>query len=95
MVSTIAAIHSATGYAEGGIIKGTTFSGDQIMANGGSIGLNAGELVLNRAQQSTLASQLQGQDKQMHVVGEVQGEKIILVANRTFRRKGQGEIVTW
>ena len=95
MVSTIAAIHSATGYAEGGIIKGTTFSGDQIMANGGSIGLNAGELVLNRAQQSTLASQLQGQDKQMHVVGEVQGEKIILVANRTFRRRGQGEIVTW
>ena len=50
MVSTISAIHSATGYSEGGIIKGTSYSGDNIMANGGTIGLNAGEIVLNRAQ---------------------------------------------
>ena len=75
------------------MIGGNSYSGDNIYAGGAWV--NSGELVLNRAQQSTLASQLQGQDKQMHVVGEVQGEKIILVANRTFRRKGQGEIVTW
>ena len=81
--------HAAGGY----IIGGNSYSGDNIYAGGAWV--NSGELVLNRAQQSTLASQLQGQDKQMHVVGEVQGEKIILVANRTFRRKGQGEIVTW
>lgn len=81
--------HAAGGY----MIGGHSFSGDNIYAGGAWV--NSGELVLNRAQQSTLASQLQGQDKQMHVVGEVQGEKIILVANRTFRRKGQGEIVTW
>jgi hypothetical protein len=79
-------VHAAGGYT----VPGNLYSGDQVPAM-----LNSGELVLNRAQQSTLASQLQGQDKQMHVVGEVQGEKIILVANRTFRRKGQGEIVTW
>lgn len=81
--------HAAGGY----MIGGNSYSGDNIYAGGAWV--NSGELVLNRAQQSTLASQLQGQDKQMHVVGEVQGEKIILVANRTFRRKGQGEIVTW
>jgi hypothetical protein len=79
-------VHAAGGYT----VPGNLYSGDQVPAM-----LNSGELVLNRAQQSTLASQLQGQDKQMHVVGEVQGEKIILVANRTFRRRGQGEIVTW
>ena len=98
MASTIAAIHSQTGYAEGGIIKGNTYSGDMIPANGGSIGLNAGEVVLNRAQSGVLASQLEGSSggfRNGQIVGRIEGEKIVLVANRYFRRTGQGEILTW
>ena len=98
MASTIAAIHSQTGYAEGGIIKGNTYSGDMIPANGGSIGLNAGEVVLNRAQSGVLASQLEGSAdgfRNGQIVGRIEGEKIVLVANRYFKRTGQGEILTW
>jgi hypothetical protein len=98
MATTIAAIHSQTGYAEGGIIKGNTYSGDMIPANGGSIGLNAGEVVLNRAQSGVLASQLEGSAggfRNGQIVGRIEGEKIVLVANRYFRRTGQGEILTW
>ena len=91
MASTIAAIHSQTGYAEGGIVKGNHYSGDvtPIMAN-------AGELVLNRAQQSNLANSLEGGGlRNLRLSAEVKGEQIVLVANRYFRRTGQCEIVTW
>ena len=96
MATTIAAIHSQTGYAEGGIVKGNHYSGD--MLDGGSFGINAGELVLNRAQQGSLASQLEGSAggfRNGQIVGRIEGEKIVLVANRYFRRTGQGEILTW
>ena len=99
MATTIATIHSLTGYAEGGMIKGNSYSGDNIggIVDGSQlVGLNAGEIVLNKAQQATLAQNLQGNgDGGMRVVGEIQGEKIVLVANRYFKRTGQGEIVTW
>ena len=99
MATTIATIHSLTGYAEGGMIKGNSYSGDNIggIVDGSQlVGLNAGELVLNKAQQATLAQNLQSNGGGgMRVVGEIQGEKIVLVANRYFKRTGQGEIVTW
>ena len=101
MLSTISSIHSATGYANGGIVKGNSYSGDNIPAMidggaGGFAGLNAGEIVLNKAAQGNLASQLQGAGMGgMQVIGEISGEKIVLVANRFFKRTGQGEIVTW
>ena len=78
--------HAANGY----IVPGNSFSGDNtpIMAN-------AGEVVLNQAQQGNLASRLSDQGRGMNIVGEIQGEKIVLVANRFFKRTGQGEIVTW
>ena len=58
--------------------------------------LTSGETVLTRAQAGTLAAQLEDSGiNGLHIVGELEGEKIILVANRTFRRKGQGEICTW
>ena len=101
MISVISSIHSATGYANGGIVKGNSYSGDNIPAMidggaGGFAGLNAGEIVLNKAAQGNLASQLQGAGMGgMQVIGEISGEKIVLVANRFFKRTGQGEIVTW
>jgi hypothetical protein len=58
--------------------------------------LTSGEVVLNKAQQGALASELQDSGiNGLHIVGELDGEKIILVANRVFGRKGEGEIVTW
>lgn len=94
MLTMINTIHSATGYAEGGVVKGNHYSGD--MLDGGSFGINAGELVLNRAQQGSLASQLEGGGlRNLRLSAEVKGEQIVLVANRYFKRTGQGEIVTW
>jgi hypothetical protein len=101
MATTIAQIHSQTGYAQGGIVKGNSYSGDNIPAMidggaGGFAGLNAGEIVLNKAAQGNLASQLEGAGLQnLRLSAEVQGEKIVLVANRYFKRTGQGEILTW
>ena len=96
MISSIAAIHSATGYAEGGMIKGNSYSGDNIMANGGAIGLNAGELVLNKSQQYNLASQLEGDGNQGTTPSRpyVSGEQIYLGLNNYLRRSGRGEIIT-
>ena len=96
MTTTISTIHNLTGYAEGGIVKGNSYSGDNILANGGTIGLNAGEVVLTKAMQGNLASQLQGGGLQnLKLDGVVTGENIHIVHNRYLKRSGQGELVTW
>jgi hypothetical protein len=95
MITTISSIHSATGYADGGIVKGNHYSGDNI--NGGEAMVNAGELVLNKAQQSTLASQLQDGNGGGggYLPSHVSGEQIYVVLNRYLKRTGRGELVTW
>jgi chromosome segregation ATPase len=101
MLSTISSIHSATGYANGGMVKGNSYSGDNIPAMidggaGGFAGLNAGEVVLNASMQNTLAQNLHGSGLQnLNVSGEISGESIKIVLNRHLKRTGQGEIVTW
>ena len=99
MISTISSIHAATKYAEGGMIKGNSYSGDNILgvnnSTGELVGLNAGEIVLNRAQQGNLLSQGSGGGFNGQIVGRIEGESIVLVANRYFKRSGQGEILTW
>ena len=99
MVSTISSIHAATKYAEGGMIKGNSYSGDNILgvnnSTGELVGLNAGEIVLNRAQQGNLLSQGSGGGFNGQIVGRIEGESIVLVANRYFKRTGQGEMLTW
>ena len=97
MISTIAAIHSATGYANGGMIKGNSYSGDNLMAQGPSgelIGLNAGEIVLNRAQTANVASALQGNGMEgLNLTATIRGEQIRLALNNNGRRTGKGEYV--
>lgn len=90
MATTISTIHSLTGYENGGMVKGNSYSGDNtpIMAN-------AGEIVLTRAQAGSVASQLQGGGNNVHVTGELRGESIYLAVNRSLKRKGKGELVTW
>lgn len=75
--------------AAGGTVAGTTYSGDQIPAL-----LNAGEVVLNRAQVSSLASTLEGGGMQgMKLSAVISGEQIRLVLNNNGRRTGKGEYV--
>ena len=98
MISTISAIHSATGFAHGGIVDGrsggfvggNTFSGDNI----GNVRLDAGELVLNRSQQSALASQLENSwPHNLQLDAIIEAEDIRLVLNNNGRRTGRGEYV--
>lgn len=99
MMSSISAIHSATGYAQGGVVKGNSYSGDNMMFGGdGLYGLNAGEVVLTKAQQGNLASQLQesgGGGGGGVQVARISGEQIYVALNRYLKRSGQGELATW
>jgi hypothetical protein len=99
MATTISTVHSLTGYAQGGIVKGNSYSGDNIggVVDGSQlVGLNAGEIVLTKAMQGSIANQLQGNGMQnLNLHGVVEGEKILLVVNRSLKRKGKGELVTW
>jgi len=77
--------HANDGY----FVGGTHFSSDvtPIMAN-------AGELVLNKAQQGNLASQLQGGGMQnLNLTATIKGEQIRLALNNNGRRTGRGEYV--
>ena len=101
MISTISAIHSATGYAEGGMIKGSSYSGDnmlgQIDGRGPIVGLNAGEVILNRAQQGVIADAIGSNEGGggRYSPSHISGEQIFIVLNRYLKRTGQGELVTW
>ena len=91
MVAMIAEIHNATGYAHGGVIEGTSFSGDNQWAR-----VNAGETILNRAQSGVIASALQDSNRTSSQPSSpyVNGELIFLGTNNHLKRSGQGEIVT-
>ena len=91
LTTTISTVHNLTGYAEGGMVNGSTYSGDQI-----PIMANAGEVVLTKAQQGNLASQLQGGGLQnLKLDGVITGENLHIIHNRYLQRTGQGELVTW
>lgn len=93
MATTISTVHQLTGYEQGGIVKGNSYSGDNIYA--GEAMVNAGELVLTRAQQSTLASALQGGGMQnMNIAGRIKGTDIILSIDRSLKLEGK-QLLTW
>ena len=84
--------------AAGGTLVGNSYSGDNLRAIGADgqlYGLNAGEVVLNRAQTNAVASQLTdgGGGGTTKVVGVLKGEDIVLMADRYGLRRGLGELV--
>jgi hypothetical protein len=83
--------------AAGGTLVGNTYSGDQLRGidqSGQIYGLNAGEVVLNRAQVGNLASQLEGAGLgNLHLTATIRGEQIRLAVNNNGRRTGKGEYV--
>ena len=87
MISTITAIKSATAgtYAGGGIIPGNSFSGDNLTAN-----VNAGELILSRAQESNIASQLEGNNplSNLRLETDISGQNLRIVLNNDNRSRG-------
>ena len=90
LATTIATVHSLTGYSHGGIVDGNSYSGDNV-----PIMANAGEVVLTKAMQANLANQLDGAGLQGLGPSSVSGEQIYVVLNRYTRRSGKGELVTW
>jgi hypothetical protein len=92
MIATISQIHSASGYANGGIVKGNSYSGDNIPAD---TFVNAGELILNKSQQGAIASQLQNPGGNLRVTGVLRGEDLLISIDKSARRQGRGELVFW
>ena len=101
MLSTISAIHNATGYANGGVVKydggggvipGNSFSGDNLRM----IGVNSGEIIMNVAQGNNVANALlsRQQGGSVDVQPWVDGETLYLGMKNSLQRKGKGEIVT-
>lgn len=91
MLSTISSIHSATGYAEGGVIKGNSYSGDNI-----PIMANAGEVVLTKAMTNNLAAGIQSQGMGgWQLKTRLAGTDLLLSVERTLQKQGYGKIATW
>lgn len=94
MATSIATVHNLTGYAQGGIVQGNSYSGDNLYGGPDAM-VNAGELVLTKAQQSTLASQLQGNGiNGMNISGRIKGTDIILSVDRSLQLQGK-QLLTW
>ena len=98
MIVTISQIHSASGYASGGIVDGrgggfvggTAYSGDNV----GNVRLDSGELVLNRSQQSNLAQSLEESgSRKIQIAGVLRGEDIVMVADNWGLHHGKGELL--
>lgn len=93
MISTIEAIRSATagGFANGGIVPGNSFSGDNLRTS--DYGINSGELILNRAQQNSVASQLTQSREPIRMEAVVSAEQIQFVTGNRDRRRGRSEYI--
>lgn len=86
------------GKAAGGmLIPGNSFSGDNLrmpVSSGGFIGVNSGEVILNKAQAGVIANELQGSGlHNLHLDTRITAEEIRFVLNNRGRRTGYGEYV--
>lgn len=86
------------GRAAGGmLIPGNSFSGDNLrmpVAGGGAIGVNSGELILNRVQQGVLANALSGNAfDNLELTASLNGEDIVFAIDNASRRRGKGTMV--
>jgi hypothetical protein len=80
------------------MIPGNSMSGDNLRlpVDGGSgmIGVNSGELILNRAQQGVIAQELEGGGlSNLQLEAVIGAEEIMLVTNNRGSRTQRGEYV--
>lgn len=90
MISTIASIKSATSgnFANGGIVPGNHYSGDMLRTS--DYGINSGELILNKAQQNNIASELTKSENNVGGKAEatISAETIKIVLKTGASRRG-------
>lgn len=89
MLATISAIKSATsGYAEGGIVGGSTFSGDT-----NYIRANSGEMFINQSDQAKLFAAIKGNNLMLggggELVARIRGDQLELVRKNHNRLIGK------
>ena len=96
-IQTLTAADTLIPFARGGIVHaangfvpGSRYSADDI-----PVAVSSGELILNRAQQGAVASQLQDNQRRAPQIPYVSGENIYAGLSNYLRRIGAGEIVTW
>lgn len=83
--------HGGIVRAAQGYVPGNNYSGDMVPAL-----LNSGELVLNRAQQNSLANDLQGNGLQnLRLRTEVSGRNLIVVIENDLKARGKGQLATF
>ena len=86
------------GKAASGMLIGNHMSGDNLrlpVNGGGFIGVNDGELILNRAQQGVLADALEGGGiGNLGLSVKVTAEELRFILGNNSRRRGKGEYVT-
>lgn len=76
------------GFAEGGIVPGSSFSGDNVLAR-----VNSGELILNRSQQANLYKLAQGGLTKSDAFSphnlrfEIEGNKLVAILNQQYMKK--------
>lgn len=86
VAAVVSAFMSTPKFANGGIVPGTSYSGDKVMSY-----LNSGEMVLNAGQQARLFAMLNGASG----VGggavefEIRGDKLVGVLNNYNRRRAK------
>jgi len=90
-MSIIPFAHGGVVHAAQGYVPGNNYSGDMVPAL-----LNSGELVLNKAQQNTLANELQGGGMQnLHLRTEVSGRNLVVVIENDLKARGKGQLATF
>ena len=74
-----------TGYANGGIVGGNSFSGDRVMAR-----VNSGEMILNRSQQASLFNMIgAGVTTGGNVKFRIEGDALVGVLNNYNKKTGR------
>ena len=96
-IQTIAAADTLIPFARGGIVHAANgfVPGNRYSADDIPVAVSSGELILNRAQQGALASQLQNNQQRGPELARVSGEQIYVAMSNYLRRSGKGELITW
>ena len=96
-IQTLTAADTLIPFARGGIVHAANgfVPGNRYSADDIPVAVSSGELILNRAQQGALASQLQHNQQSGPELARVSGEQIYIAMSNYLRRSGKGELVTW